>query len=140
MNLAECLLAIAGPAARWSLNDFESELQNNNSRSYYQVDPGGVTNGFVLYRIYPDGIEIMNLAVAEKGQGQGTRLMREFLQQLPALVEFGAMEVRLEVSSLNLAALQLYLKTGFLEYNRRRAYYRDGSDAVLMKLTITKLD
>jgi ribosomal-protein-alanine N-acetyltransferase len=38
----------------------------------------------------------------------------------------------LEVKARNTRALALYARNGFVEVGRRRAFYADGSDAVLM--------
>ena len=40
----------------------------------------------------------------------------------------------LEVAATNDAALRLYAAEGFTEIDRRRRYYRDGADAVVMRL------
>lgn len=40
--------------------------------------------------------------------------------------------VLLEVKALNMKAIQLYMKYGFVEVGLRRKYYDDGSDALLM--------
>jgi ribosomal-protein-alanine N-acetyltransferase len=39
------------------------------------------------------------------------------------------------VHDTNHAARALYAATGFVELARRRRYYRDGSDAVVLELT-----
>jgi ribosomal protein S18 acetylase RimI-like enzyme len=41
--------------------------------------------------------------------------------------------VLLEVSARNDGALAFYATEGFTEIDRRPAYYRDGSDAVVMQ-------
>jgi ribosomal-protein-alanine N-acetyltransferase len=126
------LLKLEGPDARWSLTDYECEIQNPDSRCFLIKD-GATLAGFVLYRIFPDGWEIMNLAVRSRGQGWGRRLMHEFLASLS---EKEGLEIRLEVSSQNQPAMALYEKCGFVEYGRRVHYYRDGTDAILMKRKI----
>jgi [ribosomal protein S18]-alanine N-acetyltransferase len=135
MNLAEELLGIEGPNARWTLQSYESELPCPESKSFFLRDPRRIT-AFVLYRVFPDGIEIMNLAVREKGQGHGKKLLQDFLSSLKVGSLSPRIEVRLEVSSLNKAALALYKGLGFAEYHRRPRYYQDGSDAVLMKVSL----
>jgi ribosomal-protein-alanine N-acetyltransferase len=42
----------------------------------------------------------------------------------------------LEVSAVNRGALAFYAAEGFTEIDRRRRYYRDGSDAVVMRLPL----
>ena len=48
----------------------------------------------------------------------------------------GASRVLLEVSAVNSAALAFYADTDFVEIDRRRRYYRDGSDAVVMRRSL----
>ncbi len=45
-----------------------------------------------------------------------------------------SVEVGLEVRADNFSALKSYAKCGFIEQGRRRGYYRDGMDAVLMSV------
>ena len=45
--------------------------------------------------------------------------------------------VLLEVSAANDGALAFYASAGFAEIDRRRRYYRDGTDAVVMRRTGT---
>jgi [ribosomal protein S18]-alanine N-acetyltransferase len=44
----------------------------------------------------------------------------------------GSERMLLEVSATNTGALAFYAAEGFAEIDRRRRYYRDGSDAVVM--------
>ncbi len=48
----------------------------------------------------------------------------------------GADRMLLEVSAANQAALALYEAAGFEEIDRRRRYYRDDTDAVVMRLRL----
>ena len=45
----------------------------------------------------------------------------------------GARRVFLEVSTLNTSAKSLYLRVGYREIGRRRGYYSDGSDALVLE-------
>lgn len=49
-----------------------------------------------------------------------------------ALAEAAGRRMMLEVSEANAAAVALYRGHGFEVLDRRRAYYRDGSDALVM--------
>ncbi|MDD9952174.1 MAG: GNAT family N-acetyltransferase [Zetaproteobacteria bacterium] len=79
-----------------------------------------------------DSAEVMYIYVGEtqRGQGIGGRLLR-YLERF--LIEHQVKEVFLEVKSNNCAARQLYIKSGFTEIGRRRAYYADGEDALVYK-------
>ena len=137
MNLATQLLEIEGLGARWSLGDYESELNNPDSRSYFYRGDQGELRGFVLFREFPDGVEIMNLAVRFKGQGWGRHLFMGYLESLKNNdLVIKPLELRLEVDAENAAAIALYKKSGFEEVFRRPKYYKNGSDALLMKLII----
>ena len=59
-------------------------------------------------------------------RGLGQRMLRALIGIDPRSVAV------LEVKSTNEAALGMYVKCGFAESNRRRAYYADGSDAICM--------
>jgi ribosomal protein S18 acetylase RimI-like enzyme len=45
--------------------------------------------------------------------------------------------VLLEVSDANAGAIAFYTAAGFTEIARRRGYYRDGTDAVVMRLPLS---
>ncbi len=64
-----------------------------------------------------------------RGCGLGQWLM---LALLAAAVQRGAHTSTLEVRAGNAAAIQLYTKLGFVIMGRRRNYYRDGEDGLIM--------
>ncbi len=64
-----------------------------------------------------------------RGCGLGQQLM---LALLDAAIARGAASSTLEVRANNQPAQQLYLKLGYEITGRRRRYYRDGEDALIM--------
>ena len=79
-------------------------------------------------------IQTIALAPEVRGKGLGRRLMNHLLG---VAKKHGATEVFLEVRADNPAAHGLYLSLGFVEIDRRKAYYQpDGVDAVVMKLEL----
>ena len=64
-----------------------------------------------------------------RGCGLGQQLM---LALLDAAIERGAITSTLEVRASNQPAQQLYLKLGYEITGRRRRYYRDGEDGLIM--------
>lgn len=64
-----------------------------------------------------------------RGCGLGQQLM---LALLDAAVARGAITSTLEVRASNQPAQQLYLKLGYEITGRRRRYYRDGEDGLIM--------
>ncbi|HEY8947692.1 MAG TPA: ribosomal protein S18-alanine N-acetyltransferase [Rhizomicrobium sp.] len=87
--------------------------------------------GFILVRVAADEAEILTIAVGpdrrQKGLGSG-------LLEHAALAarEGGASHMFLEVAAQNLPARNLYEKYGFREVGRRKAYYEDGDDALVL--------
>jgi hypothetical protein len=72
------------------------------------------------------------MAVAPEDQGQG--LGRVLLDAAEAAaLDRGAAVMRLEVHPLNLAAIALYRRAGYLEFGVYRGFYEDESDALRMQ-------
>nr|WP_165982634.1 GNAT family N-acetyltransferase [Dankookia rubra] len=88
--------------------------------------------GFVLARVAGGEAEILTLAVcpAARRRGLGGALMAA---ALAGAALRGAAAMFLEVAAGNAAALGLYLGLGFAEVGRRRRYYPDGSDALVLR-------
>lgn len=86
--------------------------------------------GLLLIRQVLDEAEIITIGVARKRQGIGRALLAEGLARLRAL---GVVTLFLEVAVENEAAIALYGGFGFVESGRRRAYYENGGDALMMR-------
>lgn len=95
-----------------------------------------VPEGFVIGRVAADEAEILTLAVAgsARRRGMGRALLDWMEGQVAAR---GAARLILEVSAGNEAARALYRGAGFSEIGRRRAYYPDGSDALVLERALT---
>jgi ribosomal-protein-alanine N-acetyltransferase len=91
--------------------------------------------GLILLRFAADEAEILTLAVAPAiRRGRiGTVLLQSAIQAAHAN---GAQSVFLEVSVLNTAALALYTASGFKQAGRRRQYYSDRSDALVLRMDL----
>jgi len=88
--------------------------------------------GFVLARAAAGEAEILTLAVAPaaRRQGLGAALLAG---AMAAALARGAAAMFLEVAEGNAAARALYRGLGFTEVGRRRRYYPDGSDALVLR-------
>lgn len=74
------------------------------------------------------------LFVTVDARARRKNLARTLLNHaLASLREQGCACVHLEVSAENSAAQHLYTSLGFTTSGRRTRYYRDGSDAILMR-------
>jgi ribosomal-protein-alanine N-acetyltransferase len=99
------------------------------------VHEGLEPRGLALVRAAAGEAEILTIGVVPQARraGLGARLLSACAD---AAREAGCETLFLEVSEANTAALRLYGSAGFHETGRRKAYYRDGSDARLMALAL----
>lgn len=88
--------------------------------------------GFVLARVAGGEAEILTLAVvpAARRRGLGLALMRAAMEAAAAA---GAAAMFLEVAEANAPARALYGGLGFAAVGRRRRYYPDGGDALVLR-------
>ena len=91
----------------------------------------GRLHGFASARLLVGTAHVLRLAVLSplRRRGHGRSLLAALIPWADAA---GADEVTLEVRAGNAAARTLYAGTGFTEVGRRRGYYPDGEDAVVM--------
>lgn len=93
---------------------------------------GDVAVGMALYRVAAGEAELLTIGVvpAQRGQGVGAQILAR--GETEAAVR-GAERLFLEVSTLNTSAKSLYVRTGYSQIGQRRAYYPDGSDALVLE-------
>ena len=91
----------------------------------------GEVVGVAVGLLAVDEGHVVDLAVAGtvRRQGIGARLLAELEDRLLAA---GATAVTLEVRPSNRAARRLYERCAFREEGRRRGYYADGEDALVL--------
>lgn len=116
------------PGDAWSAEVFELQIRLPNVAGF--IHPAG---GVVLVRIAADEAEILTVAVAPEARraGIGTALMHRAIGHA---AQRGAAAVFLEVSETNQSAIRLYTGIGFRPVGRRKRYYPDGSDALVLRL------
>lgn len=82
---------------------------------------------------------IAMLTVLKKYRGNGIAL--ELVNKLcQKTEEMGGHEIILETECVNIAALKLYDKAGFMREKKLRKYYQNGNDAYRLKKYTSKLD
>jgi len=95
------------------------------------IEEGGLLLGFGLFYKVLDEWQVMTLCVLPQHRRRG--IARSLLEEAKeAAKQEGARKLSLEVRESNVAARRLYVQTGFFQVGARKAYYRDGEDAVLM--------
>jgi ribosomal-protein-alanine N-acetyltransferase len=124
------LSAEAG-AARWDAPAFVRELALPQSRLKV-VEADGRIVAFAVWWHVVDEVHLLNIVVHPAGRraGLGRLLMNALVADAQAV---RARALCLEVRAGNAPALALYLQYGFEIVGRRRRYYADGEDAVLME-------
>jgi ribosomal-protein-alanine N-acetyltransferase len=121
--------AFAGADA-WSRDVFSLQLSLPNVMGL--LHPAG---GLILVRVAADEAEVLTLAVDPRARrcGVGGALLREAMNLVSGM---GVRTVFLEVSVANIVAYRLYTGMGFVQAGRRRQYYSDRSDALVLRLDL----
>ena len=92
-------------------------------------------NGYLLATMIDDEAEILSIGVTpdRQRQGVGKRLLQRFFEHGTSQ---NMTRVVLEVAEDNIPAVKLYRDFGFVEFGRRKGYYKKGNrkiDAIMMK-------
>lgn len=126
-------VCFAGDA--WSRALVEGELAAD-TRSVLLACDGPTVIGYGSIQVVDDVADLQRIAVAPdaRGLGRGRELLDELLAKAASL---GATRILLEVAASNDAARGLYASLGFAEIARRRGYYADGTDALVMELALS---
>lgn len=117
------------PAARWDEAAMASLLAMPGC--FAAVEPSGLA----LARVAADEAELLTIGVLPEARrrGLGARLL---VTASAEAASRGAARLFLEVAVDNLAALTLYRRFGGTEAGRRRRYYPDGGDALILSLPL----
>jgi len=118
-------------AAQW-----ERELEQATNLTLGIDRGGGALAAFVSAALTPDMADIADVLVHPSCRRNG--YARTLIHALAKRAgERGIARLTLEVSETNHPAIVLYRDMGFADDGRRRAYYADGSDAILMSRPVT---
>ncbi len=100
------------------------------SRTVLVAGQEGVLDGYLVLRTVDGVADLERIAVrpGRRRAGLATSLLAE------GRAAAGAERVLLEVRADNEAAIGFYRQAGFEEIDRRRRYYRDGTDAIVLEL------
>lgn len=130
-------LELLGFPDPWNRPALATLLQDSQSL-VLSAEDGTEIVGYAAFGRLADQAELLRLAVSPRRRRRGIAalLLREGFSRLG---ELGVVKVFLEVRPDNRAALELYRVFGFEEVARRRRYYRDGSDAVVLAVDLESL-
>lgn len=129
-------LARASLPEAWTPEGFTAELSKATSVCLVSLGPDDAIEGLGVGSVAADELEIDVVAVdpSARRRGVGRALVVALLDAAGAR---GAASAHLEVRAGNASALALYAACGFAPSGRRRAYYRDGEDALLLTRALT---
>ncbi len=107
-------------------------LTSSQALSYRSVTSGGQMTGFVIGLVEDDALgHVTTLGVAPEHRRRG--LAASLMEKMEdAFKKRGVRMVRLEVRSVNTAAVNLYRSLGYVVTQRLPRYYVNGGDGFLM--------
>jgi ribosomal-protein-alanine N-acetyltransferase len=123
------------PVDAWPLQMFRDELMQPDTRRYFVAEaPDGIVGYAGLMCVEPIA-DVQTIAVVPQyeGRGIGTALLTDLIAEGRRR---GAADILLEVRADNPRAQQLYIRFGFEQIHVRKKYYRDGVDALIMRLQL----
>jgi ribosomal-protein-alanine N-acetyltransferase len=127
------------PVDAWPLQMFVDELAQPETRSYLVAEAGGAIVGYAGLMCIEPIADVQTIAVVpeQEGRGIGSALLTELIRESRRR---HAADVLLEVRADNPRAQQLYRRFGFEQIHTRPRYYRDGVDALIMRLQLHTTD
>lgn len=129
-SVLEALHAASFPQG-WDAEFIANLLQNPATEGRLALGPDDTPQGFILTSRVVDEAEILTIAVHPdaRRKGLGGMMLARISEELGSL---GIAQLFLDVAESNAPARALYDAAGFTPTGRRRAYYADGDDAILM--------
>jgi ribosomal-protein-alanine N-acetyltransferase len=113
----------------WPAVSFITEINNDSTSFPFVIENQSNIIGYAICWYYENELHIGNIAVrkADQRKGVGRYLLAEIFRYFS---EFKA--AYLEVRETNLIAINLYQKFGFEVAYKRKNYYRNGENALVM--------
>ncbi|MGN7199238.1 ribosomal protein S18-alanine N-acetyltransferase [Arthrobacter sp. SAFR-044] len=123
------------PIDAWPVQMFLDELSQPETRRYLVAETRDGIVGYAGLMCIEPIADVQTIAVVPhyEGRGIGSRLLTQLIDEARRR---GAADVLLEVRADNPRAQQLYVRFGFEQIHIRPRYYRDGVDALIMRLQL----
>ncbi|MEV7575069.1 ribosomal protein S18-alanine N-acetyltransferase [Pseudarthrobacter sp. NPDC089323] len=124
------------PVDAWPLQMFYDELSQPETRRYFVAESEEGIVGYAGLMCIEPIADVQTIAVVPgyEGRGIGSTLLTGLIDEARRR---NAADVLLEVRADNPRAQRLYLRFGFEQIHVRPRYYRDGVDALIMRLQLT---
>ncbi|GAA4028273.1 ribosomal protein S18-alanine N-acetyltransferase [Arthrobacter methylotrophus] len=125
------------PVDAWPVQMFFDELAQVDTRRYVVAEAGGQIVAYAGLMCIEPIADVQTIAVVPEfeGKGIGSAILTELIAEARRR---GAADVLLEVRADNPRAQALYVRFGFEQIHVRPRYYRDGTDALIMRLPLTE--
>jgi [ribosomal protein S18]-alanine N-acetyltransferase len=121
----------------WTRRHFLDEIASSCSIPLVALSADDRLVGYLCLKLVLDEAEILDVAVADAERGRGIgRILVESALKLCREREMALLFLEVRVS--NQPAIALYLRHGFRESGRRKRYYENGEDAMLMEYTFER--
>ncbi|WP_284976414.1 ribosomal protein S18-alanine N-acetyltransferase [Arthrobacter sp. efr-133-TYG-104] len=123
------------PVDAWPLQMFFDELAQPETRRYLVAEVAGEIVAYAGLMCIEPIADVQTIAVVPEfeGKGIGSAILTELIHEARRR---HAADVLLEVRADNPRAQKLYLRFGFEQIHIRPRYYRDGTDALIMRLPL----
>jgi [ribosomal protein S18]-alanine N-acetyltransferase len=124
-------IAVQSFDSPWSAAAFAEEFASPDAALWVARDAGGEVRGYLVAQRALDEVHVLSLAVepGARRQGAASALLAVALSTERSR---GARIAHLEVRASNPEAVAFYARAGFRSVGRRRRYYPDGDDALLL--------
>lgn len=120
----------------WSLKQFEEAVDSYQSTV---IEQNGQVVGFCILQPVLDEANLLLMAIDPSQQGKG--LGYQMLEASMDMLKNNPIQIFLEVRESNLAAINLYQKSGFHQIDLRKNYYPNSNGtkehAIIMVKTCT---
>lgn len=120
----------------WTIDAFYHELNENNFAKYFVVIFQEEIIGYLGLWIVIDQAQITTIAIKEsfRGYGLGQLLLNYVMDYARHTCEVMSLEVRIT----NVVAQHVYKKLGFQYGGKRKNYYGEGEDALVMWVNLNE--
>ncbi len=120
--------------APWRREHFGHEIAAPHSFPFV-AEYNGIVAGYVCLMSLYEAAQILDIAVAPEQRGRG--IARSLMDHAVSVArEKDAELLALEVRALNISAITLYERCGFVRTGIRSKYYEGVDDAVLMEMRL----
>jgi ribosomal-protein-alanine N-acetyltransferase len=132
-----CAIAAVSFDSPWSEGAFAEEFRSPEAALWVSRDAEGEVRGYLVARRALDEVHVLSLAVepGARRRGAASALLAAALAAERAA---GARLAHLEVRASNPEARSFYSRAGFRAVGRRRRYYPDGEDALLLAAVLVE--